>query len=225
MHLLLSSALLLCASDDSKAVLTKLELQAQILNIFFEDIDAAYIHGYSRGENTEHVCSWFHIALEFHIKCTGEVVTEFSARGSSHGNYRLDMMPNTFQSVTIANCRQNASLNTRTLPAEARLINLGSNLLHGSIELQRLPSKLEKLILSFNRLEGPIFFAELHETIQEIDLRSNQIRQSVVYHDVLPSSLRKVGLFYNGIDKVRCVSSCAKQSRSNVVFDLGVSLY
>ncbi|KNH04154.1 leucine-rich repeat protein [Perkinsela sp. CCAP 1560/4] len=192
-----------------------LEWQSILMNRFFRDVEPNAVERYSAFSETKHYCDgWMGL---FCVK--GVVTTINYLHQKSVGNFCLDALPPTVQSLTINNCAQKYAICTRHWPRHIQYVYLRKNRLYGGVNLRTLPPRMVQIDLSSNNLRGPIDLRELPSTIQSMQLQGIQHTQNVIYYDNLPSGFQYIVLRSETVIPLERIPKIRAIDPANAVFN------
>ena len=195
--------------------------QEALMREFFRDIDESELLKIARGNLDSPVCGWPDEQNWDGVGSAFGVIENILYTGiKNHGEFRLEFLPQTVESIAITCCRQDIPfLNTRLLPRCAKVIDLRSNHIGGSLKLHTLPEGLEVFNMRLNYTTGPISLTNLPRKLRKLNFSHNRIRQSVIYYANLPETLTIVDLFCAGrIGSIKALYSDQK-IKNKRIFD------
>ena len=184
----------------------QINMQAVLMDLFFENIDPNSLEKISHGNTTKHFEKW-EFQPSFNIELDFQAVTYVRICCKKVGNFRIDYLPNSVERLMILDCEQSGTVKTRLFPRNLVFINLRENALYGTIDLQTLPEKLEHLELGNNQLTGPIYLFRIPKTMNVLSLSNNAIKQETIFYDDLPNHMSSLSLIGNEIGKIQCTDT------------------
>ena len=148
------------------------ELQAILMERFFQEVDGEAIQAMSEGQSYHDICQWnlkrekpFTLST-FKAECVEGDLYTILISFIPRGNFHIGFLPNALVSLQINDSLQSYVLDTRRLPRDLRNLLLQYNRIFGSLNLQSLPLQIEQVMLRGNLVSGPIALVGLHQSSQ-----------------------------------------------------------
>ena len=186
--------LLLCTAIEpiQEETFTFPTMQDHLMRCFMQDVDEAFAQKISENFLCVSPCGMRNHDEWFGVHCVSDHVRTVRYNGEHCGNFALEYLPPSVDTLLIEGCLQRYQLNFRRMPRSLIELSLELNQINGSVDLRALPRGIEHLNLARNAITGPIKLTALPPRLKMLKLQYNVIQQRTVYVANIPKSVQAV---------------------------------